>query len=160
MSRETDLAWAAGFWDGEGCVSLTYRQFSETTPKIPRMVVQVSQIDTRVLERFQRIVGYGNILGPYKPKTKNSSPYWVWRVEGGLHLQAIRDMLYPYLDEVKLNQMDEALEARKNWEETAKCFVHDIRLTQTTRGTWRCKPCLSEAGKKASKARWAAKAGD
>lgn len=38
--------------------------------------------------------------------------------------------------------------------DTAKCFVHDIRLTATSRGTWRCADCLSEAGKKAASARW------
>lgn len=161
MSRETDLAWAAGFWDGEGCVSLSYRQYSENTPKIPRIVVQIAQIDTRVLKRFQNIVGYGNILGPYKPKNKNSKPYWVWRVEGNLHLKSIREMLSPYLDEIKLHQMDRALNARKEWEDNAVCLVHNTRLEQVSSGgRWRCRACLSDAGKKRARVMWPSKEGD
>ena len=96
--------------------------------------MSIAQIDTRVLERFQGIVGYGNILGPYKQRTKNSSPYWVWRVEGNLHLQTIRDLLCPYLGEVKLEQMDRGLKARKDWEETAMCLVHGTRLEAVSSG--------------------------
>lgn len=155
--KETDFAWAAGFWDGEGCVSLTYRQYGENTPKIPRIVVQVSQVDRRVLDRLRTILQYGSVLGPYNPKTKNSQPYYVWRVEGVPHLQKIRTMLFPYLGEVKLTQMDNALEARKIWEETATCFVHETRLEQTNAGRWRCRRCLSDAGKKRATAQWAAR---
>lgn len=154
---DTDYAWAAGFWDGEGCVSLTYRQFSKNTPRIPRIVVQIAQVDRRVLDRFQQIVGYGNVLGPYEQVNKNAKDYYVWRVEGVLHLAKIRDMLSPYLSEIKLKQMNDALKARQDWENTATCFVHGDRLVVTTRGTWRCTKCLSEAGVKAAEARWGGK---
>lgn len=153
-------AWAAGFWDGEGCVSLTYRQYSKNTPKIPRIMVQIAQVDRRVLDRFQKAVGFGEVLGPYKQRNENSQPYYVWRVEGNTHLLMIRNKLAPYLGEVKLKQMDNALTARKEWEDTATCLVHGTRLTVTTRGTWRCVTCLSEAGKKAAAARWGRKEGD
>ena len=150
----TDYAWAAGFWDGEGCVSLTHRQHGYSSTPVPRIVVQVAQVDRRVLDRLQSILGYGNILGPYKPKTKNSQPYYVWRVEGVKHLSTIRDMLSPYLGEVKLEQMDAALEARKVWEETATCSSGH-RLSQSEKGHWRCFPCQSEHGKRNMAARWA-----
>jgi len=156
--KDTDYAWAAGFWDGEGCVSLTYRQWSENTPRIPRIVVQVAQVDRRVLDRFQSVVGYGNVLGPYKPRSNNAQPYHVWRVEGVPHLQRMRDLLAPYLGEVKLNQMDIALEARRVWEKTATCLVHGTRLVENVSGgRWNCPACLSDAGKKAAKARWGSK---
>lgn len=154
MSTNVDYAWAAGFWDGEGCVSLTYRQFSKNTPKIPRIVVQVAQVDRRVLDRLQNILGYGNVIGPYSPRTKNSQPYYVWRVEGVPNLSKIREKLSPYLGEIKLKQMDDALKARQVWEETATCLVHKTRLEQSTSGQWRCKECLSAAGKKRAAARW------
>ena len=160
MTKDTDYAWAAGFWDGEGCVSLTFRQFSDSTPAIPRIVVQVAQVDRRVLDKFKNIVDYGNVLGPYAPRTKNSQPYYVWRVEGVPHLKTIRDHLAPFLSVVKLEQIDSALEARLNWEQNAHCHTHGDKITQTTAGTWRCATCLSEAGKKAAIARWGSKEND
>lgn len=84
-----DFAWAAGFWDGEGCVSLTHRSYGGN--KIPRIVVQAAQVDREVLDKFCDIVGFGNVLGPYTQKNQNSQPYYVWRVEGNTHLQKIED---------------------------------------------------------------------
>ena len=160
MSKDTDAAWAAGFWDGEGNVSLTYRQFGPNTPKIPRVVIQVAQVHTEVLEKFQSIIGMGKINGPYKPKTKNSQPYYVWRLEGVPHLNGFRKIIAPYLGSIKLKQIDDAIFARKNWEENARCLVHDTRLEVSSRGTWRCKQCLSDAGKRSAAARWAREEGD
>lgn len=148
----TDYAWAAGFWDGEGNVSLTYRG----AHKIPRIMVQVAQVDREVLDRFQRIVGFGNVLGPYEPRTKNSRPYHVWRVEGVTHLRALRDLISPWLGTEKTNQIDTALKARLVWEQTGTC-VKGHRLSQSAKGHWRCHTCQSELGKRNATARWGTK---
>lgn len=141
-------AWAAGFWDGEGCVSVTYVNHNR-----PRIVVQIAQTHREVLDRFQSALGYGNVLGPYPPRAKNHNEYWVWRVEGVSHLNSIREALGPYLSSVKLKQMDYALEVRRVWEETGTC-KHGHRLSQSPKGHWRCVTCQSEQGKKNTAARW------
>lgn len=62
MSRETDLAWAAGFIDGEGCFSNTR---SKRT-KLPTGVrLTVGQNDPEVLYKLQSILG-GIVNGPYQ----------------------------------------------------------------------------------------------
>lgn len=152
--ENTDYAWAAGFWDGEGCVSLTYRTYGYSSSPIPRIVVQIAQVDRRVLDRFQRVVGYGNVLGPYTQKNKNAKPYHVWRVEGNKNLQQIFDLLSPYLSEEKTDQINRAIAARQHWEETAVC-QEGHRLSQSEKGNWRCFECQSERGKKRAAARWA-----
>ena len=144
-------AWAAGFWDGEGCVSVSHKGKHSS----PRIVVQIAQVDRRVLDRFQAAVGYGNVLGPYTHKNKNAQPYYIWRVEGVPHLNKIRDILSPYLGEVKLAQIDKALEERRVWEETATCDKGH-RLSRSPKGHWRCAECQSEQGKKNATARWEA----
>lgn len=149
MNTDTDYAWAAGFWDGEGNVSLTYRG----AHNIPRIVVQIAQVHREVLDKFQRVVGYGNVLGPYNPRGANSQPYYVWRVEGVNHLHTIKTVLEPYLGSEKLNQMNLALEARRVWEETATCSKGH-RLSQSSKGHWRCLPCQTEQGKKNAAMRW------
>src|SRR5690348_2327449 len=146
---DTEYAWAAGFWDGEGNVSLTYRG----AHMIPRIVIQVAQVDREVLDKFQRIMGYGNVLGPYPARTKNSQPYHVWRVEGVPHLRKFREVLSPYLGTAKLNQINEALDARSLWEEIGVC-VKGHRMSQSAKGHWRCAECQSEQGRKNANARW------
>lgn len=149
---DTDYAWAAGFWDGEGNVSLSYRG----AHKIPRIVIQVAQVDRRVLDKFQSIMGFGNVLGPYTPRSKNSSPYYVWRVEGVPYLPDFSNKLWPYLGEAKKVQIERAIEARAIWEATGVC-AKGHRLSQSDKGHWRCQTCQSNQGKLNAAARWAGK---
>lgn len=143
-----DFAWAAGFWDGEGCVSLTYRNGQ------PRIVVQVAQVDREVLDKFCSIMEFGNVLGPYFQTNENAQPYYVWRVEGNTHLQRLKMRIGPWLGTVKLDQINKALKARKEWEDTAQCSKGH-RLSKSPKGHWRCAECQSVQGKINATARWA-----
>lgn len=75
---EVELAWAAGFFDGEG----------NTYVRVPTgrdygyVVVSVGQCDPRPLERFQEAVNAGHVYGPYDHKGKNNSPVWRWQANG------------------------------------------------------------------------------
>lgn len=56
MTREA-LAWAAGFFDGEGNTSLSNRG---------QLTLQIGQSgDTELLDRFRITVGEGVVRGPY-----------------------------------------------------------------------------------------------
>ena len=70
MRTAFDLAWAAGFLDGEG------NYYFRHGPG-----VQASQCDLRPLERLQRILG-GTINGPHGPYGGRKSPFWNWQVYG------------------------------------------------------------------------------
>lgn len=157
MIKDTDYAWAAGFWDGEGNVSLTYRTYGKGNP-VPRIVIQVAQVDRRVLDRFTEIMGYGKVNGPYEPKTENSNPYYCWRLEGVPHLHDFKEKLEPYLGESKMEQIEKALTARAQWEDTAVC-AEGHRLSQSKAGHWRCFRCQSEQATKNATARWAKEKG-
>ena len=54
-----ELAWAAGFFDGEGCLCVDSSSGSQ-------LAFKVYQADIRPLERFQTALGFGKIMGPYK----------------------------------------------------------------------------------------------
>jgi hypothetical protein len=58
-----EVAWAAGFFDGEGTTG-TYRDGSTTTKRC-RIQISASQNDREVLDRFAMIVGVGKVGGPY-----------------------------------------------------------------------------------------------
>ena len=66
-SSQSDFAWAAGLFDGEGSTS-TYVPKGKTYPRRQMAVSQgglPAQVPA-VLTRFKGIVGVGNITGPYE----------------------------------------------------------------------------------------------
>jgi len=77
-----ELAWAAGFFEGEGCATK-----SATTLQV--LIGQTGSDYT--LRRFHNAVnGIGTIRGPYR------NGQYVWR-SGGKEAHTVMEMLYPYL---------------------------------------------------------------
>ena len=88
--RETDLAWAAGFFDGEGCV--TY----DRLPSGIFIRINASQNGSSVeLEEMKRILG-GYINGPYEPTALAKKERYFWRATGANADRAM-EMLRPYI---------------------------------------------------------------
>lgn len=145
---ETEYAWLAGFWDGEGNVSVTY-----VGPR-PRVVVQVAQVNREPLDRVKKILGKGSVLGPYKARGTNHSDYYVWRVEGGPHLEEIKEKIYQYLCSPKQDQFDRALNALEEWSSRTKCLRGHKKFTKDSRGRRYCADCRSESGAESARARW------
>lgn len=89
-----DRAWAAGFFDGEGCFSLATRG--------NRAVATISQNDREVLDRFRAVVGCGAIYGPHmgNPLT-HQHPFFSWRVGSRADFDRVVEALWPWLGSVK-----------------------------------------------------------
>ena len=94
---DTELAWAAGFFDGEGCFSLNAHASHRKT----YAVAQMNQNDPRPLERFRLAVGVGSVTGPYKRRTKGWSPYWAWSTAKREGVAEVLRLLWPWLGPVK-----------------------------------------------------------
>ena len=95
-----NIDYCAGFFDGEGCISLS---------KSGRLVLAVQQNDLRPLEVLVQVLG-GKIYGPMT-RTNNYSqehPYWVWRVQGWKEAVGILQHLEPHLI-LKRDKAQEAL---------------------------------------------------
>lgn len=90
MNCETELAWAAGFFDGEG-----HTFFKRG------LGVQVGQYEPTTLERFFAAVGVGRIYGPYR--RKDGKLNWTWGGWGQNGATALA-LLWPYLSEPKRQQ--------------------------------------------------------
>ena len=94
MSRESDLGWAAGLLDGEGCILVTYQK--KGVQGQPRYILQVMVSNTHLpmLEKFKEIVGIGGIyLNHHRPGTK---PCFMWIVTAAKAEQSLR-LLRSYL---------------------------------------------------------------
>jgi hypothetical protein len=81
-NAELELAWAAGFFDGEGSTKKIYSHYrtkkGEVRKPTKNVCVSVAQADLKPLLRFQKAVGnVGHINGPYSYRA-NQRPYWIW----------------------------------------------------------------------------------
>lgn len=101
MQTREDLAWAAGFFEGEGCVSR----------KKPRCFIAINNTDRTMLERFHQAVGVGVLRGPYGPYDNGISkkPYWTWSASNFAHRQAVIAMLWRWLSERRREQVASCL---------------------------------------------------
>lgn len=101
------LAWAAGFFDGEGS---TIARNHSRRPHYKQLVVSVPQsgrdaTPPDVLVRFRTaVLGMGEIVEP------NAEHVWVWRSRGRVDGELTLALLWPYLGAVKRAQAVAALE--------------------------------------------------
>jgi hypothetical protein len=113
-----ELNWAAGFFDGEGCIG-TYKEKA----RYCRLYLSISQIKWETLERFRRATGNHNkVRGPYDPNNspsrkrqqaaavnpRKSKPYYSYTAQGGVAV-AVFNTLRPYLSPFKRADGDDAI---------------------------------------------------
>ena len=106
MSK-TELAWAAGFFDGEGWVG------TDAVSKSGGMYlrVYVPQKFRRVLDRFQKAVGVGKVNGPHKHGPGRSFQF---QCSASGDVKTIFTKLKPYLDQIKTRQFEDAIKCWNN----------------------------------------------
>lgn len=92
MRTAHELAWAAGFVDGEGSFN-----WSKSKQAIG---FGITQLDRRSLDRFVKAVGIGKIYGPY-PRAKKQGTVHYYKLYSFESVQALAAMLWPWLGEVK-----------------------------------------------------------
>ena len=105
-----ELAWAAGFFDGEGWSGLAREAHRRTAQPQAR----INQADARgvpeVLLRFQSGVGFGNIAGPYEKDGRID--LYRWDVSSRSHVEQLHHLLLPWLGRVKLEEFAATLGRR------------------------------------------------
>lgn len=85
LSKEQELAWAAGFFDGEGCFSArtgSHRDNRDGVTRTGRQIVaSVSQKEPYAVLRFKRVLGFGKIYVGKSPTGKKQTYWCVWTQE-------------------------------------------------------------------------------
>lgn len=104
MSKDTDIAWAAGVWEGEGCWSIN--------PRTRRAGVAVQSrlgmTDPDVVERFGAIVGFGTIR--HEPARLNRKAMTQWYTQRRDSTRLLIGMFSPYLGERRRAKAQEILD--------------------------------------------------
>ena len=105
-----ELAWAAGFFDGEGCTSV--HQPRKAIHRWSTLKVSLKQNDRRALDRFHAAVrGLGSVNGPYEYVGRN--PFYVYEVYGD-DADTVLMYLWPYLGDAKKEQADRVMDQLAN----------------------------------------------
>lgn len=101
-----ELAWAAGFFDGEGSVCLRRRgNWRELRLQVP----QSGNDATDILERFQRAIGgLGKIGGPWQYRER-MLPMYRLDLYGHENVQAAISMVWRFLSKPKQIQATKAM---------------------------------------------------
>lgn len=112
ITDESEIAYLAGFFDGEGCV---YIQERNRTGKVSYgFVIQISQSDWPIMEWLLEIGGTV-IQHNGSPLTNKDRPHWVWRLGREREVYEFLQLIWPY-SKVKSDKILEAmdlLEARE-----------------------------------------------
>lgn len=122
-----DLAWAAGLFEGEGCITIGER--NATRRRHP--ICQLNMADEDVVRRLHTVLGVGTVrMRKYQPVKKDQ---WVWRVSSFEDAQYVIAALWNWLGARRKNRALEVLTATA---ETQYFRKHVIRPGMTF-GGWR-----------------------
>jgi hypothetical protein len=86
VASRDEIAWAAGLFEGEGCISTTTY----------RLQVALVMTDEDMVRRFDAIVERGKVYGPYHPPSHGPrrKQFWRWAAyEDAAH--DVIDLLMP-----------------------------------------------------------------
>jgi hypothetical protein len=111
-SDDTERAWAAGFFDGEGSVSVGGRHFESNAYRQPSMEIPQSSAHgvPDSLVRFQAVVGAGSITGPHPPRNPWARlPSYRWELGGHRKVEMVAGLLWLWLGSTKRSQIEWAL---------------------------------------------------
>jgi len=101
---DTELAWAAGFIDGEGSFGIQRQKGKKDIAYL-----QAGQTDREVLDRLQATIADGKVYGPYTPRRKNDQPYYYYRLTGNKRVEEAGLKIYPWLSSRKKEQYGRAI---------------------------------------------------
>jgi hypothetical protein len=89
MATREEIAWAAGLFEGEGSA------FIASQHRQPKMTLVMTDQD--VVERFQRVMGVGQVRTYGHNTGGRRKPYWMWTVQSRADVLVAASILLPHL---------------------------------------------------------------
>lgn len=134
MTMEIELAWAAGFFDGEGYIGCK---------KDGTVRLSIDQINKAPLNRFQKAVGgLGTVTGPHPPSGLGKRWQYDYEVANGRAIQVFK-LIEPYLCEIKVEQGTDAIiksDTIRAAKPTKQPYIHGTQRMYKTKRC-RCNLC-------------------
>lgn len=102
---ESEVAWASGLIEGEGCFTLV-KNDKARLGKTAKIVVQMNDLD--ILQRLYSIFNVGKIYS--RPARSNSKASWSWTVYRADDVKYVIIKTLPYLGKRRAEKANELLE--------------------------------------------------
>lgn len=142
-STMADIAWAAGLFEGEGCI--THGSYGGSKARTPVLALQMTDED--VVRKFASTLGFGCLTGPLR--NGEHKPTWRWNAQGLRDVQAALALFWNFLGARRRERAAEILrEARERGIAYARRAVckqgHQYsgdNLYVTKQGFRQCKSC-------------------
>lgn len=146
-----ELAWAAGFFDGEGWCS------SKSNPGQKGLNMGVVQAkDKHVIDRFQNaVLGLGTRSYRERPEA-NLLPQWKWHTQRFEHLQAVTALLWKWLSPVSRKKIADGFQLvrsnggyqqRPGWCSKGHQLVGENVYVKPSTGQRSCQTCRRATSK-------------
>lgn len=113
--KDTDLAWLAGIWDGEGSIALFTHTERNGTQKICPTVCVVNT-DIAIINKARKIleeIGCNFVLQEYRPKNSRHSTRWVLTTRNQNYIVLFLEAVMPYLVSIKRQKAEILLDYTK-----------------------------------------------
>lgn len=107
MGTKAQLAWAAGLFEGEGCISVGGSRSRRGGRNRTYMLLSLKMTDEDVVRHFAEVVGHGRVNGPYSTKNKQA---WTWYWMGDTAAVWAAKYLVPLLGQRRQARFADALE--------------------------------------------------
>lgn len=111
-SSDINLAWAAGFFDGDGCTSITKQQVEGRKNKTYRLRLTLVQNCPDTLKHFERVLDEHAFITTPGPKMEYNKQIYSL-IYSGRHAVAVLQKLHPHLVRKKMG----ASAAMRFWQE-------------------------------------------
>lgn len=108
---QTDIAWAAGLFDGEGTIGVYRHTWTKGGRDVWALTMSISSACRSALEEVRAIIGEGSISK--RKHSASAKTHWVWTVHS-MGVERVMHLLLPYL-RIKREQVLTAKEFRSTY---------------------------------------------
>lgn len=113
-----ELAWAAGFFEGEGCFTRSIQTRGNSTAY--NLKAHISQTTEEPIIKFYEAIGFGRINGPYQ--NGKYKEYWRYEAAGYERVQELLVMLWPHLSDRRKEEGTKIILGYREFEKTRVRF--------------------------------------
>jgi hypothetical protein len=121
VSNETDIAWAAGLFEGEGCITQEVSKHAQ--------MLKIVSTDYDVLVKFMSIVGVGR-LESRKKAADHHKDQWQWRVQDAQGITLVLEMLMPHFCLRRYQKAEEMLQRTKHIRSKGRASIQQQQLLE------------------------------
>lgn len=119
MNNKTNIAWAAGLYEGEGSCVASKRK---SRPNSPSISMRLTSCDKDVIEKFHSIVQVGNQQTPHIPNNGLAKKVqYIWACNNHSDIEKIINLFLPYLSERRTKQVNVVLDYIKSRKPPQSC---------------------------------------